>query len=86
MKFTCQCCGYKSLSQQNNYEICKICFWEDDPSQSKFAKMSGGANNLSLIDAQQNYIKYKVSDSRYKDKVRSITNADEKDLNWVKYE
>ena len=30
--FPCPCCGYKTLSESasGTYEICEICFWEDD--------------------------------------------------------
>lgn len=32
MKFTCPCCGYKTMKGKppGTYEICEICFWEDD--------------------------------------------------------
>lgn len=35
MKYTCPCCGYKTLDEEptDTYEICKICFWEDDETQ-----------------------------------------------------
>lgn len=26
----CPCCGYRTLRERGDYEICKICFWEDD--------------------------------------------------------
>jgi hypothetical protein len=31
MKYTCPCC-YKTLGEEppDTYEICEICFWEDD--------------------------------------------------------
>lgn len=31
-KYTCPCCGYKTLEEEvrGSYEICPICFWEDD--------------------------------------------------------
>lgn len=35
MKYTCPCCGYKTLDEEptDTYAICKICFWEDDGVQ-----------------------------------------------------
>ena len=35
VKYTCPCCGYKTLDEEppNTYDICEICFWEDDGFQ-----------------------------------------------------
>ena len=37
------------------YEICKVCFWEDDPHQRKDQTNDGGANKVSLVEARKNY-------------------------------
>ncbi|MFV1884526.1 MAG: CPCC family cysteine-rich protein [Balneola sp.] len=33
-KYYCPCCVYDTLIEEppGTYNICKICFWEDDPS------------------------------------------------------
>lgn len=28
--FTCSCCGNKSLTEIDSYDICSYCSWEDD--------------------------------------------------------
>jgi hypothetical protein len=28
--FECFCCGYKTLTRRGEYEICPVCWWEDD--------------------------------------------------------
>ena len=35
MKYTCPCCGYKTLDEKppGTYAICSICYWEDDGVQ-----------------------------------------------------
>ncbi|MEV5113035.1 hypothetical protein MRBL20_001149 [Peribacillus frigoritolerans] len=35
MKYTCPCCGYKTLDEEppGTYDICSICFCEDDGVQ-----------------------------------------------------
>lgn len=29
-KFTCPCCGCLTLDERGGYDICPVCFWEDD--------------------------------------------------------
>lgn len=29
-KFKCLCCGYRTLDTRGGYDICPVCFWEDD--------------------------------------------------------
>jgi hypothetical protein len=54
--YTCQCCGYKTLKEgtRDSYEICKVCFWEDDFVQNEDPDYPDGANNVSLRQAQKN--------------------------------
>lgn len=50
----CHCCGCLTIRERGSYEICKVCFWEDDPGQTpEFDE--GGANPLGLEDARKNY-------------------------------
>lgn len=79
MKYNCACCNYKTLTEKppGTYEICPVCFWEDDYEQYINENYEGGANSISLKNARQNFIKYKVSDIRYKGRVRE-PNDDEK--------
>ncbi|WP_420540544.1 CPCC family cysteine-rich protein (plasmid) [Paenibacillus polymyxa] len=56
-KYTCLCCGYKTLDDEppGTYDICEICFWEDDGIQFADPDYDGGANIVSLRQGQQNY-------------------------------
>lgn len=29
-KITCLCCGYRTLDERGIFDICPVCFWEDD--------------------------------------------------------
>jgi hypothetical protein len=49
---TCPCCGYKTLPEKHLYDICPICFWEDDIVQFEDPDFEGGANIVSLRQAQ----------------------------------
>lgn len=56
MRFTCPCCGYVTFTNPpGSYDLCPICFWEDDPVQLLDPGYAGGANALSLIDSQRSY-------------------------------
>lgn len=54
-KHPCPCCGHLVFDEPGSYESCPICDWEDDISQLRFATMGGGANKLSLMEAQASY-------------------------------
>lgn len=56
----CSCCGYLTLQEPTHasYEICPICFWEDDPVQFSDPDFAGGANRVSLRQAQANFTEF----------------------------
>ena len=37
------------------YDICPVCFWENDPIQNEDENFAGGANRVSLKEARENY-------------------------------
>jgi hypothetical protein len=49
----CPCCGQKTLPLNSFFDICHVCGWEDDKSQSDDPDNSGGANKLSLNQARK---------------------------------
>ncbi|MFG2817696.1 CPCC family cysteine-rich protein [Streptomyces sp. NPDC048410] len=59
-RFPCPCCGHQVFARMmpGSYEICPICFWEDDHVQFRWPTMAGGANTVSLIEAQRNYLEF----------------------------
>jgi hypothetical protein len=54
-KHPCPCCGYLTIHGLGHYEICPVCYWEDDPTQSKDDRYCGGANIISLREARKNF-------------------------------
>lgn len=48
----CPCCEYRSLPSHGEYEICPVCFWEDDGT-SDLDSISG-PNHLTLREARLN--------------------------------
>jgi Cysteine-rich CPCC len=79
---TCPCCGYITLSERGIYEICSICFWEDDPVQFQDADFQGGANKASLRQAQQNFIRFGACEEGMISYVRKPTSQEQKDPDW----
>lgn len=53
----CPCCGYLTLGERGGFEICDVCFWEDDGQDSHDADdVRGGPNGpLSLTEARANF-------------------------------
>lgn len=70
-KYPCACCGFLTKSQpySQTFEICSVCFWEDDCSEDD-VDYTGGANSLSLRDARQNFKKFKVCSLEFLEHVR----------------
>ena len=56
-EYPCPCCGYLVHSgPPGSYELCPVCFWEDDGLQLEFATtLAGGANHSTLARAQKNF-------------------------------
>jgi hypothetical protein len=50
----CPCCGYRTLDEPGGmYDICKVCFWEDDGTTDP--ERGGGPNRMTLGEARQNF-------------------------------
>ena len=70
-KYKCPCCGYFTFEKKERaYDICPVCFWEDDPEQFSNPTMSNGANHVSLAVARVNYKHFNACDTEMKKYVR----------------
>ena len=60
LKYKCPCCNYYTFDSKpdGEYDICPVCFWEDDPFQSENPDLDGMANRVSLNQARENYKKF----------------------------
>jgi len=87
-KYTCLCCGYKTLDEPppGTYNICPICFWEDDGVQLDDPFYKGGANHVSLIEAQKNFVEFGACEREMLKYVRKSSENDEKDKDWNQME
>lgn len=70
-KFKCPCCGFLTLDEgPHEFDICPVCYWEDDPVQFKDEFIQGGANAISLHEARENYLNIGASEERFIKMVR----------------
>jgi Cysteine-rich CPCC len=49
----CPCCGYRNLRERGAYDICRVCFWEDDGTEEPGRVSS--PNGMSLQEARVNF-------------------------------
>lgn len=59
-RLACPCCGYPTLTERAAYEICSLCYWEDDGQDiANAAEVWSGPNHgYSLSEAQRNFETY----------------------------
>jgi hypothetical protein len=72
VRYCCPCCKYKTLDERGGYEICEICFWEDDGQDEQDANVVRGGSNdvLSLVQARSNFQKFGACEQKYLNHVR----------------
>ena len=56
-KYKCPCCGCFTFEDKpnGNYDICPVCFWEDDPIAYDEPNEKFDCNRVSLLQAKENY-------------------------------
>lgn len=58
MQYQCPCCRFWTIFDEcppGTYQICPVCNWEDDNVQYYDPNFRGGANEMSLNEAQNSY-------------------------------
>lgn len=82
-KFPCPCCGHLVFGEPpGSYDICPVCFWEDDNVQLRWPDWSGGANRPSLIASQRAYREIGAMEYRFTGVVRAATSDEPVDEGW----
>ena len=81
--YVCPCCGYATLDEVANYEICELCFWEDDGQDDIDAhECLGGPNHVSLTEARKNFLEFGAAEKKDLSCVRSVRPTDENVRNY----
>lgn len=78
VQFACPCCRCLTLDERGGYEICPVCFWEDDGQDDQdAARVRGGPNgSLSLDQARRNFARFGACEERHRQHVRPPTRAE----------
>jgi hypothetical protein len=66
VRYPCPCCDHLTLQEPpgGSYDICPVCFWEDDGVQLSDPRYEGGANGVSLEEARENYRRFGACEER----------------------
>lgn len=72
MIYPCPCCGYFTYDHvpDGSFDVCPVCFWEDDNVQNVEPSYEGGANGISLNNARKNFLKFGAIKKEFIDSVR----------------
>lgn len=70
--YPCPCCGSRTLDELASYDICRVCWWEDDGQDNHNADTAYGGPNygISLTQARYNYLTQGIYDPSRKDLVK----------------
>jgi hypothetical protein len=70
--YRCPCCRCLTLPERSGYDICPVCFWEDDGQGDPDADIVRGGPNadLSLTEARENYARFGAREERVLPHVR----------------
>ena len=52
-KHKCPVCGQYEFPEEDSFDICDVCGWEDDGLQESEPDYKGGANQMSLNQAKE---------------------------------
>jgi len=71
-RWSCPCCESLTLDEEppGTFDICPVCFWEDDNVQFDGPDRGGGANRVSLNEARTNFTAFGASEERFRKNVR----------------
>jgi hypothetical protein len=70
--FSCPCCRFLTLPEPSpgSWEICPVCFWQDDPVGAAHPMLRHGPNPMSLDAARRNFAAFGACESRMLPHVR----------------
>lgn len=61
----CPCGDYFTLDERGGYDICPVCFWEDDGLDVDKPDAHSGPNHITLREARRNFLAYGACEERF---------------------
>lgn len=58
----CPCCDYFTLPAGGEYDICPICFWEDDGIGTATPDVRSAPNRMTLREGRHNFRQFGACD------------------------
>lgn len=80
-KYICVVCGYRTLDSRCDWDICPVCFWEDDVRFTGEDK-SSSANGMTISEAQTNYARIGSISKEHLEHVREPLLGEEREEGW----
>lgn len=68
----CPCCDYVTLSERGSYDICPVCFWEDDGQDVDQLDVFSGPNHMTLRQGRANFAKFGACEEKMLPNVCSV--------------
>ena len=79
----CPCCGHLTLRERGGFEICPVCFWEDDGQDDVDAHGDrGGPNRGTLWQARASYLRCGACEEVARDQVRRPNDDEPQVRSW----
>jgi hypothetical protein len=70
----CDCCDYFTIPDGNDYEICPVCFWEQDAfGVSEPDEPSSANHGLSLHEGRTNFLTFGACAAKFKANVVAVS-------------
>jgi Cysteine-rich CPCC len=81
--YPCPCCGYKTLPDRGAYDLCPVCWWEDEGLEPwEYSEPNG----QTLVEAQQEYLAQRLPYRLRSGKVRPPKRSEQRDPDWRPFE
>ena len=69
---SCVCCGFVTLEARGDYDICPVCFWENDHVVDPHTP--SGPNHMTPAEGRANFARFGACEQRFVQNVLPPTN------------
>lgn len=84
-KYPCVVCGYRTLPGYKDWDVCPVCFWEDDV-QGDADETSPANRGMSVSEAQANFMKFGACEREMRKHVRPPRPSEKRASDWKPFD